>query len=132
MPWVNDYTEFQYTAGLLRVVAKNYARIYEGLPMLHGDEVNPFRIAEYKADFDIALSAIGRRRWAGIRGLDFAGYRPYNKLQQAVIADILGWPDTYLEGSGIRRVPQIRGAAYHSMCDRLNGIPPHGTNTRFN
>ncbi len=60
MGW--EYGKFYYTTALLRSIAENYATIYEGFPLSWDtEETNPWSIAEYKADFDMALKGVGKR-----------------------------------------------------------------------
>ena len=117
MPWINN--EFIYTKKLLKAIAKSYESIYEGLPVSWKAEVyNPWAIAEYKADFDVALDSIGKGHWKGeIDGSNLANYRQFGHLQQVVIADILG------KDLGFYQVAQLRGRAYRWMANCLNGLP---------
>jgi hypothetical protein len=137
MPWINE-TEFYYSSKLLRQIAESYHHIYQGIVIKSWNETidgetigcerrisNPWEIAECKADFDKALSAIGKGKWQGITGNKISDYKGFGKLQKLIIADILG------EEIEFYQVPQMRGYAYHLMADRLNGIPHHGTKTQF-
>ena len=58
MPWHDD--KFYYTSGLLRAIAENYTVLYDGLPRWYGELMNPWELAEYKADFDQARSSLNR------------------------------------------------------------------------
>ena len=118
MSWIDG--KYYYSVRVLKAIASNYAQIYEGISFNGHTVVNPWSLAEYKADFDIALSAIGKGRWGGIKSKGNFG-----RLQKVIIADILGIKDY------VNRVSQMRGYAYHLMADRLNGIPHHGTKTQF-
>ena len=109
--WVGDV--YFYSVKTLKVIAWSYRTIYDGLP-LHYEVHNPFRLAEFKADFDQALSAIGRGKWTGINGSKISNYRGFGKLQKVVIADIL-------DDLGYNQVPQMKGRAYRWMADFLNG-----------
>ncbi len=120
-----------YSKGLLRILAGSYEHIYEGIPFLNYEIRNPWLIAEYKVDFDKALSSIGKGHWIGIKGFNLANYAGFGILQKMVIARIIGIDDYTLEGMGYIRVPQMRGLAFHLMADYLNGVPFHGTRTQF-
>ena len=113
--------EYYYSSRLLRTIAENYEHIYEGIPFWGHEVTNPWRIAEFKTDFDIALSNIGTGHWTGIKGSHMACYRGFGVLQRMVIARIIGIDDYTLEGLGYERVPQLRGLAFREMADVLNG-----------
>jgi len=115
--WVDDV--YFYSVKTLKVIAENYKTIYDGLPLYY-EVYNPFKLAEFKADFDRALSAIGRGKWTGIKGSKISNYRGFGRLQKVVIADIIG---EYVTGNG--------GLAYRWMADFLNGVPFRGSQTRF-
>ena len=115
--WVDNV--YFYSVRTLKVIAENYKAIYDGLPLYY-EVYNPFKLAEFKADFDRALSAIGRGKWTGINGSKISNYRGFGKLQKVVIADIIG---EYVTGNG--------GLAYRWMADFLNGVPFRGSQTRF-
>lgn len=121
MPWEGD--KFLYTTGLLKAIAKGYISIHEALELSPGNLItNPWAIAEFKADFDIALQGLGRGRWAGrVDNLEFGTYRHYGRLQQIIIADILGIGNYELCQHGFYHVSQLRGYAYYLMCRQLNG-----------
>ena len=115
--WVDD--TYFYSVKTLKIIAWSYRTIYDGLPLYY-EVHNPFKLAELKADFDRALSAIGRGKWTGINGSKISNYRGFGKLQKVVIADIIG---EYVTGNG--------GLAYRWMADFLNGVPFRGSQTRF-
>jgi len=115
--WVDDV--YFYSVKTLKIIAWSYRTIYEGLPLYY-EVHNPFKLAEFKADFDRALSAIGRGKWTGINGFKISNYRGFGKLQKVVIADIIG---EYVTGNG--------GLAYRWMANYLNGVPFRGSQTRF-
>ena len=115
--WVDDV--YFYSVKTLKVIAENYKTIYDGLPLYY-EVYNPFKLAEFKADFDRALSAIGRGKWTGIKGSKISNYRGFGRLQKVVIADIIG---EYVTGNG--------GLAYRWMANYLNGVPFRGSQTRF-
>ena len=119
--WVGD--TYFYSVKTLKIIAWSYRTIYEGLPLYY-EVHNPFKLAEYKADFDRALSAIGRGKWTGINGSKISNYRHFGRLQKVVIADIL-------DNLGYNQVPQMKGRAYRWMADFLNGVPFRGSQTRF-
>jgi len=112
MPWINDYTEFYYSRRLLQTIAGNYETLYsEGLPVSESRVItDPNSIAEYKADFDLALSKIGRGQWQGY----LEKLRPFGKFQRLIISDIYGIPMT------INYAPQLLGRAYGAMARVLN------------
>ena len=119
MPWIEN--QFFYTKRLLKTIAGNYVTLYDGLPSWGGQITNPWALAEYKADFDIALNGIGKGKWQGIDNHQFRDFRHYGRLQQIIIADIMGMDDYTLEVYGFYSVPRLRGYAYYLMCLRLNG-----------
>ena len=102
------------------MIAENYTNLYDGLPLsLRSEVTNLWALAEFKADFDMALKSIGKGEWAG--KIDkFKDYKYYGRLQQIVIADILGIDDYELEGMGFYDIPRLRGYAYYLMCKSLN------------
>ena len=120
MPWVGD--KFYYSTGLLKSLAANYTKIYEGCRVSwRRDEYNLWALAEYKADFDIALRSIGKGHWTGdIANKNFKDFIQFGKLQRLIIADILGVDDYELGLSGFYRIPQLRGYAFFLMKPYLN------------
>ena len=113
--------EYFYSKHTLRTIAANYLNIYEGLPLsLNEEVVNPWALAEYKADFDMALRNIGRGRWIGEKG-EFKSFRHYGRLQQIIIADIMGIDDYELEDLGFYDISRLKGYAYYLMQIYLNG-----------
>lgn len=137
MPWVNDFTVFQYTPGFLRRIAASYHHIYQGIVIRSWTEVvagevvererrimNPWEIVEYKTDFDNSLKSIGKGKWQGdIKG-KFNNYNKFGRLQRIIIADILRIDDNELIRLGFYNIPQLRGYGYFLMVNFLNG----GTN----
>ena len=121
MGW-QDETYF-YSVKILRVIAENYTSVYDGLEFRPGHLItNPWALAEFRADFDVALQSIGKGRWTGnINGHKFKDYYHYGRLQRIVIADIFGMSDYALEGLGFYDIPRLRGYAYYLMCCVLNG-----------
>ena len=120
MPWVSD-TEYVYTPKVLDAIALGYESIYSHLDLgMHTITIMD-RLIEYKADFDLALSSIGRGYWDGLNEADFMSYSDCGKLQGVVIARILGIEDYELQSYGFYQVPQARGTAYRYMCQFLNG-----------
>lgn len=117
--WIGD--KFLYTKGLLKKIAKSYGNIYDGLPLSHSEITNPFAIAEFRADFYLALNSIGRGKWDGVISGKFRTYRHLGKLQRIIIADVMGLNDWELEGLGFFDVARLRGYAYYLMCIFLNG-----------
>lgn len=111
---------YRYSAATLYAIAKNYQYIYDGLP-LGGLITDAWSIAEFKGDFDSALQRIGRGKWMGLSSVDFKYYRGYGRLQQMIIADILGIRQWELMQRGFINIPQLRGHAYWLMKFYLNG-----------
>ena len=120
MPWVSD-TEYVYMPRTLDAIAQGYESIYSHLDLGVHTVTSMDRLIEYKADFDIALSSIGRGHWDGLNESDFMTYSDFGRWQRVIIARILGIDDYELQAYGFYQVPQARGAAYSSMCKILNG-----------
>jgi len=82
-----------------------------------------------KIDFDRALDAIGRGHWSGTGFGDdakdnkFKTYRSFGRLQQVVIADIIGIRDWELEQRGFYDIERLKGMAYSAMVSFLRGSP---------
>lgn len=124
LPWI-DGREYRYTASILKGIAQYYCQVYTGFapapPAPDRWINNEWSIAEYKADFDMALSTIGRSKWQGLEGYLLKDYQNFGRLQQLVIADILGVEDNTLEVMGFYDIPRLRGWAYSQMSKVLNG-----------
>ena len=122
MGWRDD--KFYYSIKVLKTIAENYTSLYEGLEFRSGHLiVNPWSLAEFKADFDVALLSIGKGRWTGnITRHKFKDYHYSGRLQRIIIADIFGISDYELEGLGFYSIPRLRGYAYYLMVCSLNGI----------
>lgn len=116
-----DQLTYTYKVGTLRAIADNYCSLYNQ-EFFHPRE-DLFSIAEYKADFDLSLSAVGKGHWTGIVNSDFGAYRYFGKAQQVVIADIIGIRDNELAMLGFYQIRQLRGRAYRWMANFLNGLP---------
>lgn len=116
-----DKLHYTYKVGTLRAIADCYCTLYNQ-EWFHPQE-DLFSIALYKADFDLALTAIGKGHWFGIVNSNFRAFRYFGKAQQIVIADILGITDYELRGLGFYQVSQLRGRAYRWMANYLNGLP---------
>jgi len=128
--WKDD--EYIYTNNVLEGIAKSYKHIYSCIEIETKEIVvktekkvaviyNPWSIAEYKADFDMALNSIGKGRWTGdIEGKEFRDYKRFGRLQVIVVADIYGGDDYELEGIGFFDIPRLRGYAYYLMAIALN------------
>lgn len=128
----NVYT---YSVQKLKDIAACYDNIYQGIEfykkgkLYNYTETNPWEIAEFKADFDMALNKLGQSRypsraphWTGeIKTMQFSDCKWFGRLQQIVIADILGMDDYELAGLGFYDIPRLRGYAYHLMKTYLNG-----------
>ena len=122
--WSEDQLTYTYKVGELKAIAKWYEYIYGSYyfrePGLF-EISNLFRIAEFKADFDMALSYIGRGHWEGSQAVRFKDYKRFGKAQRIVIADIIGITEYELEAYGFYQIPQLRGKAYSWMMNYLNG-----------
>jgi len=119
MVWRDD--KFYYSTRILKVIAENYTSLYDGLEFRSGQLIsNPWALAEYKADFDVALQTIGQGNWTSNLG-KFKDYHYFDRLQQIIIADIFGITDYELEGLGFYSIPRLRGYAYFQMVKVLNG-----------
>ncbi len=137
MPWIGD--EFRYSRWLLERIAKSYEHIYDRIVLstytiiLDGYVVERERsiagelvLIEYKADFDRALEGLGHSRYPSrtpkldLTKTEFKNYYKYSRLQQIVIADILGIDDTELMDKGFYDIPRLRGYAYSLMAKGLN------------
>ena len=116
--WIND--QFYYSQRLLRAIAENYSSLYEGLPTRHGELVNPWALAEFKADFDLALQSLGRGNWMGDIDRTFKDYNNFGQLQRIIIADIMGIETNTLEGQGFYNIPKFKAYAYRLMVKYLN------------
>ena len=118
--WIGD--EYKYNKKVLKAIAEGYQIVYEGLALSWRSEiVNEWSIAEFKADFDMALDSIGRGHWIGnIEEKEFRDFRYFGRLQRIVIADIYGIEDKELEGLGFVRIENMRGIAYSRMAHNLN------------
>ena len=95
--------------------------LYEGLSFRAGNTITDWRsLAEYKADFDMALDAVGFGKWRGIDVVEFKYYRHFGKYQRAVIADILEVSDKELTRLGFYDIFKLKHIAYSKMCRYLN------------
>ena len=113
--------EFFYSRHILKTVAENYTQLYDGLSFKEGHiTTDPWSLAEYKADFDMALRGIGRGNWVGEIIEEFKYYRNFGRLQRIIIADILGVGDSELVRVHFWDIPRLRGYAYYLMCKSLN------------
>lgn len=129
--WQND--KYSYTPSILEKIARHYESIYDGIPILcFGDKsysyeikvLEYYQIAEYKADFDIALDTLGKGKWpVDIDRHDFGDFRRgYGRRQQTVIANIYGEPDRTLEQWGLYDISHLKNLAYNRMAAYLNGV----------
>lgn len=113
--------QFYYSQRLLRTIAENYCHLYEGLPQFGELIVNPWRLVEYKVDFDLALQSLGKGKWMGdIRG-SFKDYSHFGGLQQIIISDIMGIEDGELERLGFYNIKAFKSYAYKLAVKFLNG-----------
>ena len=121
--WDNDTGIYYYSSRVLKTIAECYQLLYDdGLSFRPGSTLtDPQAIAEYRADFDVALDHIGVGDWYGVFSPDFKHYRNYGRFQRIVIADILGITDEELTRLHYENIPRLRGYAYHLMVKYLNG-----------
>ncbi len=119
MPWRGN--SYFYTIGILKAVASVYETVYDGLIIAEYRVGNPWSIAEFKADFDVALNAIGRGEWRGLTSYDFNAYKGFSRRQRVVIAWILDITDYELMGRGFTEVRMLRHRAFKDMVRFLNG-----------
>lgn len=122
MGW--QYGVFYYTKNILETIAFNYQDLYgDGLSFREGElETDLFSLAEFKADFDMALTYLGRGRWCGIiKDTNIRHYREFGRFQLAVIADILKASNYELEMMGYYDIPRLKQIAYYQMKIHLNG-----------
>ncbi len=116
---------YYYSVSVLKDIVASYTHIYQGIEFSKGGvyhhlDADPWSIAEFKADFDMALQNIGKGKWAGELE-EFKYYRKYGRLQRIIIADILGIEDDELERLGFWSIPRLRGYSYYLMKCFLNG-----------
>ena len=135
--WKGD--EYRYSKWLLERIAQSYGHIYDRIVLevytviLDGYKVERERcikgeqtLIEYKVDFEGALAKLGNSRHPSrapkldLSSYDFKTYSKYSRLQQIVIADILGITDWELLGRGFYDIPRLRGYAYSIMAKYLN------------
>ncbi len=118
---------YSYSIRMLKDIANSYGHIYQGIEIYwHSKKANIYRytvtdprqIAEFRADFDTALKNIGRGNWNG-ELKEFKYYRHYGRLQQIIIAGIIGIDDDEL--TRFYDIPRLQGYAYYLMCRYLNG-----------
>lgn len=127
---------WNYRSKYLRGVAENYKdySIYKFLsPPSPNVDRNPTRLRydklSTKIDFDRALDVMGRGHWSGTGFGDgakdnkFKTYRSFGRLQQVVIADIIGITDGELEQVGFYDIERLRGWAYGAMSSFLAAHP---------
>lgn len=121
--WVED--KYHYTKGELKNTAlhyKDYTLLKTPSPEVDSNKDKLRRdLISRKIDFDRSLNAIGKGKWSGTNFLDEGcDFKSFGKLQQVVIADILGINDWELERMGFYDIHRIRGFAYSCMADFLN------------
>ena len=93
-----------YKVGLLRYLAENWDNLYiDGVDIGEHTETKPIEIAEWRADFCVALDKIGKR------------------ARTAIKEYIKGTPDFVMEQRGYYDVEHLRNKGYHSMKVLLNG-----------
>jgi len=120
--WSEDQLRYTYKVGELKAIATWYVFVYGTRyePPLF-EISNLYRVAEFKADFDMALTYIGKGYWEGLGSIRFKDYRHFGKAQRIVIADIIGITEYELGAYGFYQIPQLRGKAYSWMMNYLNG-----------
>jgi hypothetical protein len=133
--WVED--KYFYSSGDLEEIVVSYKYIMaEGLlnldfsgPTVYGGEYASHLIMSAKVDLDRALDHIGSGHWSGTnwgnKESDFKlrNYRHFGKMQQIIIAQILGWDESdshELEQMGFYDIKDLRYRAYKAMCRFLN------------
>jgi len=132
------WDKYYYSIGTLRDICASYSHIYQGIEFYRNGfyrytDTDPWSIAEYKADFDIALQNIGKGKWAGeIEGRKFRDFRYFGRLQQIIIAIIMGVNDCELEGLGFYGISRLRGYAYYLMRSFLNNGVDTNNNRHYN
>ena len=106
---------------LLKVIAGEEPSYQECLEIFQwqSDITDDFAIAEYKADYDMALDYIGRGDWFG-ELTEWRDYKYYGRLQKIIIAQMLSLGEGFLESQGFTDVPRLRGTAYSRMMEYLN------------
>lgn len=106
--------EYRYHPRLLEKLADNYCNYFEDIT---------FNNVSSKIDFDMALDAIGKGHWTGKLDeiVKFGQFRGFGRMQQVVIADIVGIKDWELERLGFYNIDWLRRSAYRKMADHLNG-----------
>ena len=137
MPWVQD--SFKYSKWLLERIANSYGHIYDKIVLgsytvvldgylvereksIAGEQV----LIEYKADFDKAFASLGRQHnhqpplYFEYKGGRLKYYSQYSRLQQVVVADIIGITDEELLDKGFYRINNLKGMAYSTMTKYLN------------
>ena len=121
MGWKED--RYFYSIRVLRTIAEYYAQLYiNGIELRNDNITNSIVLAEFKADFDVSLDAMGRGRWRGIKSSEFKDYRHFSRKQQIVISDILGLSDRELMSYGFYDIIKLRMTAYSKMKAYLNGV----------
>ena len=113
MAWSEDI--YYYKIGTLKAIACNYEYLYSDA---HQAEL--FMVAETKADFDMALSAIGKGNWQGITSRNFGDYKAFGRRQRVIIATILEISDRKLMTWGFKDPKTLRSRSYHEMLAVLN------------
>ena len=98
--WKGD--EYYYSVGTLRTIANNYDTVYDGLTFVFHTVTNPWEIAEYRADFDVAWKALPQKMWTIVK------------------YDIQGLSDRELEVKGFYDVKKYKAIAYRRMANYLN------------
>jgi len=121
MGWKED--RYFYSIRVLRTIAEYYAQLYiNGIELRNDNITNSIVLAEFKADFDVSLDAMGRGRWRGIKSSEFKDYHHFSRKQQIVISDILGLSDRELMSYGFYDIIKLRMTAYSKMKAYLNGV----------
>jgi hypothetical protein len=115
--------DYHYSKTVLKAIAAYYGEntIYSVLDRIIA--CDPCSVVEYKADFDMALNAIGKcHEWSGDVDTftEFKYYRQFGRLQQVIIAEVIGTEDEELERCGFDDIPKCKAMAFSRMARYLN------------
>ena len=95
--------KYYYSVWLIRYLAEHWDNLYDdGIGFEDYEDTNPWSIAEYRADFSIAIKKVGRR------------------MRKSIEEYIKGTPDRVMEMRGYYEVASLREKAYVAMVETLN------------
>ena len=119
--WSND--TFLYKKGYLRCIADSYNTLHEdGLSFREGSLITKYDlIGEYVADFENALSNLGRE-FKGIKDVKFKDFKDWNVYQRIIIASLMNISDKELEGLMFYDINRLRSIAFSRMTHFLNKV----------